>query len=113
SVTDGQLNINSVYGSVDDPEVTAIEVIPAAAPPAPPGPPTVTAKSPPDASTGVSTGTTVAATFSRGMDATTITSSSFTLKAPNGSTVPATVTYNSAANTATLTPTAALANSTT
>src|SRR5205814_5531282 len=81
SVTDGQLNIKSVYGAIDDPEIAAIEVIPAAAPPAPPGPPTVTAKSPADASTGVSTGTTATATFSRGMDSTTITSSSFTLKA--------------------------------
>jgi hypothetical protein len=45
------------------------------------------------------------------MDATTITSSSFTLTGPNGA-VAATVAYDGATSTATLTPSAALANST-
>jgi hypothetical protein len=112
-VTNGTLSIQSVYGSVDDPEIAAIEVVPATGPPPPPGPPTVTSKSPADGTTGISTGTTVTATFSRSMDATTITSSSFTLKPSGGAAVAATVTYNSGTNTATLTPSAALANSTT
>jgi hypothetical protein len=29
SVTDGTLNVQSVYGSIDDPELAAIEVVPA------------------------------------------------------------------------------------
>ena len=47
------------------------------------------------------------------MDATTLTSASFTLSSPDGSLVPATVAYNSGTNVATLTPSAALAFSTT
>src|SRR5438128_9463403 len=45
------------------------------------------------------------------MDATTITSSSFTLTGPGGA-VAATVSYNAGTTTATLTPSAALANNT-
>src|SRR5207245_5396639 len=51
TVSDGVLNIQSVYGSADDPEVAAIEVVPAGAPTAP----TVTATSPAGGATGVST----------------------------------------------------------
>jgi hypothetical protein len=108
TVSDGTLNVQAVYGSADDPELAAIEVVPAAAT----GPPTVTAQTPPSGATDVSTGTTVTATFSRAMDATTITSSSFTLTGPSGS-VAASVSYNAGTNTATLTPSAALASSTT
>jgi hypothetical protein len=77
-VSDGFLDLQSVYGSADDPELTAIEIVPAGGG-GPPSPPTVTDKSPADGSTGVSTATAVTATFSRAMDASTITSSSFTL----------------------------------
>src|SRR5205823_5349793 len=56
---------------------------------------------------------TVSAAFSRAMDPATITSASWTLKKPDGSTVPATVAYDGTANTATLTPSAALAPATT
>jgi hypothetical protein len=108
AVSDGTLNIQSVYGSIDDPEVAAIEIVPAVA-----GPPTVTAKSPAAGATGVSTATTVTATFSRAMDASTINGTSFTLKRPDNTTVPATVSYNSGSLTATLTPSSALATSTT
>jgi fibronectin type 3 domain-containing protein len=109
NVTDGVLNLQSVYGSIDDPELAAIEVVPATgSPPAP----TVTAKTPADASTGVGTSVQPTATFSRGMTASTITSSSFTLAGPSGA-VPATVAYNATTNVATLTPSGALANSTT
>ena len=110
-VSDGFLNLQSVYGSADDPELTAIEVIPSSGPP-PGTPPTVTAQSPSDGSTGVSTSTAVTATFSRGMDASTITSSSFTLKGPGGSTVAAGVAYDPATLKATLTPNAQLSPST-
>ena len=72
-------------------------------------PPTVTQKTPASAATGVDPATTVRATFSRAMDAATINSSSFTLKRPDGSTVPATVSYDSLSFTATLTPTLPLA----
>ena len=59
-VSDGVLNIQSVYGSADDPEVAAIEVVPASSSSGP----TVTATSPAGGATGVSTGTTATATFS-------------------------------------------------
>ena len=72
-------------------------------------PPTVTQKTPASAATGVDPATTVRATFSRAMDQATINSSSFTLKRPDGSTVPATVSYDSLSFTATLTPTLPLA----
>src|SRR5439155_25712604 len=110
-VTDGVLNIQSVYGSVDDPEVAAIEVVPTGPAP-PPGPPTVTSKSPADAATNVATSAKVTATFSRAMDATTLTTSTFTLKDGTGSSVPATVAYDAASLTATLTPSGPLALST-
>jgi hypothetical protein len=79
--------------------------------------PTVTAKSPADSATGVPTGPgpkgqPIKATFSRAMDATTITSSSYTLTSQAGLAVAATVTYDSATTTATLTPNAVLANDT-
>src|SRR5439155_1062232 len=53
------------------------------------------------------------ATFSRAMDASTITTSSFTLTPAGGSPVAAGIAYNSGTNTATITPSAALANNTT
>jgi hypothetical protein len=112
AVTDGVLNLQSVYGSADDPEIAAIEVIPSGPAP-PPGPPTVSAKTPAAGATNVPATTTVTATFSRAMDATTITTSTFTLKNGAGTSVTATVAYNSSTLTATLTPSAALAFSTT
>src|SRR5712691_7402687 len=107
-VNDGVLDIRSVYGTVDDPEVAAIELVPAA----PAGPPTVVSKAPAAGATNVDVASKVTATFSRGMDASTVTGSSFTLAGPGGS-VPATVAYNSATTTATLTPSSALALATT
>src|SRR5207245_1632155 len=59
--------------------------------------------------TGVATSVAPSATFSRAMDASTITSSSFTLTGPFGA-VTATVGCNNPCTTATLTPTSALAN---
>jgi hypothetical protein len=107
SVTNGVLDIKSIYGAVDDPELAAIEVVPAA-----PTAPTVTARAPAPGVTGVPMGTPVSATFSRAMDASTITGASFTLTGPAGS-VPSTVAYDAATAVATLTPSGPLASSTT
>jgi O-glycosyl hydrolase/methionine-rich copper-binding protein CopC len=70
--------------------------------------PTVTAVTPGDGSTGVAAGTTVTATFSEAMSASTITASTFTLTPQGGAAVSATVSYNAATLTATLTPKTAL-----
>src|SRR5207302_407048 len=74
--------------------------------------PTATALSPAAGSSGVSVGVRPSATFSRAMDPATITSASFTLSGPAGA-VAATVAYDAATNSATLTPAAPLAMSTT
>src|SRR5439155_7215283 len=71
--------------------------------------PTVTARTPAVGATGVAINVAPTATFSRAMDATTITNASFTLTGPSGP-VAATVGYSG--TTATLTPNAALANNT-
>ena len=76
-------------------------------------PPTVTQKTPSTGATGVDPATAVRVTFSRAMDPSTINTSSFTLKRPDGVTVPASVTYDSLSFTATLTPTLPLALQTT
>ncbi len=73
-------------------------------------PPTVTAETPAPNATGVSTTTTVTATFSEPVQPSTI---SFVLKDSSNNTVASTVSYNSSTNTATLTPNAALANAAT
>jgi hypothetical protein len=68
--------------------------------------PTVSSSSPADNAAGVATNTVITATFSKAMDASTITSSTFTLTInPPGS---GTVSYNSATNTASFTPDADL-----
>lgn len=74
-------------------------------------PPTVTARSPAASATGVSIATTVTATFSKSMDPATITTANFQLQTGSNSPISATVSY--AGNTATLTPSSALAASTT
>ena len=76
-------------------------------------PPTVIGVSPASGATGVATGTTVTATFSEAMDATTIATSTVDLRDPSGAVVPAAVTYDSPSLTATLTPGVLLAPSTT
>jgi len=76
-------------------------------------PPTVTAVTPANGANGIAPGTSLAVTFSEAMNAATIGSSTIELKGPSGSVLPATVTYNSSNNTATLLPTSTLANSTT
>jgi hypothetical protein len=74
-------------------------------------PPTVTTRAPAAGATGVATGTVVTATFSEAMDAASITNANFQLQAGSNPPVAATVSY--AGNTATLTPSSALAANTT
>jgi hypothetical protein len=75
-------------------------------------PPTVTGATPSNGATGVNTTTSATITFNEAMDAATITVSTFELRTPAYVLVPAAVSYNSATRTATLTPSAALANGT-
>jgi hypothetical protein len=75
-------------------------------------PPTVSSTSPASGATDIAISATVSATFSEAMTASTITTSSFTLKA--GTTpVSGSVSYNSGTHTATFTPSADLSYSTT
>src|SRR5207245_1966647 len=72
--------------------------------------PTVTAQAPPNGATGVPLTTAVTATFSKPMNAATITTATFTLRAAGAAAnVPATVTVNAAGTVATLTSTTPLA----
>jgi O-glycosyl hydrolase len=70
--------------------------------------PVVSTVTPADGSTGVSIGTTVTATFSTAMNASSITASTFTLAAQGGAAVTGAVSYDAASQTATFTPTAGL-----
>ncbi len=75
--------------------------------------PTVTATTPGNGITGVNVSNALTATFSQPMNASTITTTTFTLATTSGNTpVTGTVTYNSGTQTATFTPGAALASST-
>ena len=60
----------------------------------------------------MATNTGVTATFNEAVKASSITTSTFTLKNSSGTSVAGTVAYNSATDTATLTPSALLATST-
>ncbi|WP_157269485.1 N,N-dimethylformamidase beta subunit family domain-containing protein, partial [Azohydromonas aeria] len=76
-------------------------------------PPTVTGTSPAAGATGVAATAGVTATFSEAMDAASVGAGSFELRASGSPTaVSATVSYDAASRTATLTPAAALAGST-
>jgi large repetitive protein len=110
-VADGTLDLQSVYGSADDPELAAIEIVASGDPlPPPPAPaPMVTGRTPADLADGIAASTSVTATFSRGMSDASISTSSFTLAPTAGAPVAATVTYNGTTNVATLKPTAPLA----
>ena len=76
-------------------------------------PPTVTTTVPASGATGVATSSAVSATFSEALNAATVSGTTFSLVPSGGSAVAATVTYSSGSLTATLTPSAALATSTT
>lgn len=71
-------------------------------------PATVSAITPLNGATAVPVNTTVTATFSEGMDATSFSTDSFVLANPAGAPVAATVTYDEVANKATLTPSSPL-----
>jgi glucuronoarabinoxylan endo-1,4-beta-xylanase len=64
---------------------------------------------PANGATGVDAGNPVSATFNEAMNASTITTSTFTLSVTGGAAVAGTVTYSAGTTTATFTPTAALA----
>jgi Ice-binding-like/Bacterial Ig-like domain len=71
--------------------------------------PTVTFTNPADLATGVGTNQKISATFSEGMDSTTLTGTTFTLTGPGLTPVSGTVTYATIGATATFTPDSPLA----
>jgi fibronectin type 3 domain-containing protein len=71
-------------------------------------PPTITARTPTPGAAGVNAGTSPTVTFSEFMSSGTVNSTTVLLKDSSNATVPATVTYNTTTNVATLTPQAAL-----
>ncbi len=75
--------------------------------------PAVVSETPASGAIGVATNTAVTATFNEAVVASSITTGDFVLKNSSGTAVTATVSYNSSTDTATLTPSARLANSTT
>ncbi len=76
-------------------------------------PPTVTSLTPANNSSGVRTSTAVTIQFSEALDPATVTASAIQLLNSSGSAVAASVHYDSSSHTATLTPSTALANSST
>lgn len=74
--------------------------------------PTVVSTTPASGATSVAVTTDVTATFSMAMNPATLTTSTFTLAGPGGAQVAGTVSYASASDTATFTPSASLANNT-
>jgi hypothetical protein len=76
-------------------------------------PPTVTSTSPANGATGVGITTAVTATFSEALDPTTVNASTFDLRTSSNALVAASISYDAGTQTATLTPTSALANSAT
>jgi hypothetical protein len=73
----------------------------------------VTGVTPVNGATGVSTGTTVTATFSEAIDAATLTTNTFVLRDPANTVVASTVSYNAGTKVATFAPTQALTASAT
>ncbi|MFP5415901.1 MAG: DUF4082 domain-containing protein [Actinomycetes bacterium] len=71
--------------------------------------PFVTAVDPADAATGISQSASASATFSEALDPATVSGETVSLRGPNDTIVPATVTYDAAARTVRLTPSASLA----
>jgi|GEM_PF-590307 len=74
--------------------------------------PTVTSTMPAASATGIGTTQPVTATFSVAVDPTSVTGTTFSLTGPGGSAVPASVSYDVATKTATLTPTGPLSGTT-
>ena len=87
-----------------------VDVVLSTTPPVDNTPPTVTSTSPANGATNAATSSAITIAFSEALNASTVTSS--TVQLLDGATpVSASVTYNAANNTVTITPTAALANS--
>ncbi|HEY5807007.1 MAG TPA: DUF4082 domain-containing protein, partial [Povalibacter sp.] len=76
-------------------------------------PPTVTSQTPTSGTNGVSPNTTVTVTFNEAMDASTINANTVELRTASSSLVAASVTYDAASRTATLTPSSSLATNAT
>jgi O-glycosyl hydrolase len=74
--------------------------------------PTVTTTTPTSGATGVNVANALMATFSQPMNSSTITASTFTLTGPGNTAVPGLITFNTGTSTATFTPNASLAYST-
>ena len=72
--------------------------------------PTVLSLSPENGANGVATNASIKAVFSKALDPTTVKGNTFMLQDSSNSVVPATVSYNSDTNVATLTPTSPLQN---
>ncbi|MBJ6727239.1 DUF4082 domain-containing protein [Geomesophilobacter sediminis] len=75
-------------------------------------PPSVTGVTPASGTVGVPTTAAVSAQFSEALDGTSVSPDTFSLRSGSGIAVPAAVTYDAVSRTATLTPSAPLANST-
>ena len=75
-------------------------------------PPTVTSVTPVNGATGIAVNSTASAVFNEAMNAATINNSTIELRNPSNTLIAATVSYNAGTRTATVTPSAPLANST-
>ena len=76
-------------------------------------PPTVTVTTPANDATGVATGSAISVTFNEAIDPASVSSSTIELRTAANAVIAASVVYNAGAQTATLTPTAALPGNTT
>jgi hypothetical protein len=88
-----------------------VDVVLDTTPPVDSTPPTVTAFAPANGASNVATGAAATVTFSEALNAATVTSSTVFLRDANSVVVSTTLAYNAATKTATLTPSAPLANS--
>jgi hypothetical protein len=103
--TGAVIRIRTTALTYESPVLAAVEVLPAT--------PRIASTSPGDTAAGVSPTSAVQATFSRGMDGSSISTKTFTLTGPFGAAVAASVTYDATARTASLVPNEQLAPGTT
>jgi hypothetical protein len=89
-----------------------VDVLLTTTPPVDTTPPTVSGISPAAGSTNVTTTAAATVTFSETLDASTVNANTVFLRNAAGTVIPTTLTYNAASRTVTLTPSGALANST-
>ena len=105
------LALTASDGSLQSTDQVSIQVQPAVAQDT--TPPTVTGVAPSSGSSTAAVNSAVTVSFSEQLDATTVNLSTIFLRDASGTVIPTSLAYNAATNTVTLTPTAALANSTT